>query len=111
MNKSLAKYKCRYLSTEYPRWRNISASLFLLLVSCGSVFVFWYVYFTEENYQCHNGFFFGSVVWLATQLVVIAYLFHGNTIQKYAREAIFLLIAMGNIWFILFIVALNTCSA
>ena len=110
MNKSLEKYKIRYLSTEYPRWRNIGASLFLLLVSCGCVFVFWHTYFTEENYHCHNGFFFGSVIWLATQLVVIAYLFHGKTIQKYAREAIFVLIAMGNVWFILFIVGLNACS-
>jgi len=72
--------------------------------------VFWYQYFAQEKYECYNGFFYGSVIWLAVQLVVIAYLYRSNAIQKYAREAIFLHIAMANGWFILFVVGLTACG-
>eukprot|EP00493_Phyllostaurus_siculus_P022981 UN23315 len=60
--------------------------------------------------QCHANYFYLSVLWLAAEYAVIAYLYSYRNIPKFAREAIVLSILIANIWFILFIFGLKECS-
>src|SRR5690606_27079442 len=74
MPKNLTEAKDKLLSTEYPRWRNFLSCAILVLVVTGAVSAWWYVYYTTPDAECHKGFLYFSVIWLAVQWVVIGYL-------------------------------------
>ena len=102
MPKNLTEAKDKLLSTEYPRWRNFLSCAILVLVVTGAVSAWWYVYYTTPDTECHKGFLYFSVIWLAVQWVVIGYLYRYQNIPAFARDAIKLQIFLGNIWFGLF---------
>jgi len=104
------KIKESALTTEYSQWRNIAATIFLSLMCLGVVGDFWYLYFSTESLECYKGFLYMSVVWIVVELLVIAYMFQFNTIPRFARDSIGLLIAFSNIWFGLFVFGLQPCG-
>ncbi|MGM8934632.1 hypothetical protein ACS8E9_07090 [Pseudomonas neustonica] len=110
MPKNLTEAKDKLLSTEYPRWRNFLSCAILVLVVTGAVSAWWYVYYTTPDTECHKGFLYFSVIWLAVQWVVIGYLYRYQNIPAFARDAIKLQILLGNIWFGLFLFSLQPCA-
>ncbi|MDL0432583.1 hypothetical protein QPM17_15680 [Marinobacter sp. TBZ242] len=110
MTENLTEAKEKLLSTEYPRWRNLLSCTILVLFTTGMVSGWWYAYHTASDIECHKGMLYFSAVWLAVQWVVIGYLYRYQNIPKFAREAINLLILLGNVWFGLFIFSLQPCT-
>lgn len=110
MSNSFNKLKEKALSTDYPHWRNVVSTFLLGLMCLGIVGSYWYLYWTTENIQCYKGFLYLSVVWVAIELFVIAYMFKFKNIPKFARDSIGGLIAFSNIWFGLFLFSLKPCG-
>lgn len=110
MSNSFNKFKEKALSTDYPHWRNVVSTFLLGLMCLGIVGSYWYLYWTTENIQCYKGFLYLSVVWVAIELFVIAYMFKFKNIPKFARDSIGGLIAFSNIWFGLFLFSLKPCG-
>ena len=102
--------KEKLLSTDYPRWRNVVSCLVLFVLATGMASGWWYLYFTAPDTSCHKGALYFSFLWLAVQWVVIGYLYSYQTIPKFAREAIKLVLMLGNVWFGLFIFSLQPCA-
>lgn len=111
MNEIFHKLKTSALNTEYPRWKNIVSTIFLTVMCLLMVVNFWYLVISTNNIECHKGFLYLSVAWVAAELLVIAYMFHYNTIPAFARASIGLFIALSNIWFGLFLFGLKSCGA
>lgn len=101
--------RARLLSTDYPQWRNLLSSVVLITLSAGIVSSWWYIHYTLSEAECHKGFLYLSVLWLAVQWVVIGYLYWYREIPAFARGAIKLLILVANVWFGLFIFSLKPC--
>jgi len=110
MTEKLTEAKEKFLNTEYPRWRNVLSCAILVLLSTGMVSGWWYAYYTASDTECHKGFLYLSVVWLAVQWVVIGYLYRYQNIPAFARNSIKVLIMLGNVWFGLFIFSLQPCA-
>ena len=110
MTDKLTDAKVKLLSTEYPRWRNLLSCTILVLVATGMVSGWWYAYYTASDIECHKGILYFSAVWLAVQWVVIGYLYRYQNIPAFARDAIKVLIMLGNVWFGLFIFSLQPCA-
>ena len=109
MNPSFNKLKENFLSTDYPKWRNVISTLFLTFVSLGVVSSFIYLYVTSSALACYKGFLVFSIIWLVAELITIVYLFLSSNIPRIARDAIIINIAFANIWFGLFIFNLKGC--
>lgn len=109
MNKKIEDFKKEFLSTDYPKWRNVVSCSFLLILSYGAVLTFGYMYFTAPELKCWNGFFYLSVVWLFVQTAVIGFLYFYSNIPAFARWSVTLLILVANMWFILFLFSLKSC--
>ncbi len=109
MTKNLTEAKEKLLSTEYPRWRNLLSCAILVLFTTGMVLGWWYAYYTISDIECHKGILYFSALWLAVQWVVIGYLYRCQNIPAFARDAIKVLILLGNVWFGLFVFSLQPC--
>lgn len=110
MTDKLNETTAKLLMTDYPQWRNLLSSVVLVILCTGTVSSLWYAYYTTPGSDCHKGFLYLSVLWLAVQFVVIGYLYRITTIPAFARSAIKLLIMLANIWFGLFIFSLKPCA-
>lgn len=110
MTSQLEGFKAKGLSTVYPRWRRVLSSVVLGVLATSIVLAWWYSFFTLEDTSCHRGFLYFSIVWLAVQWVVLGFLLAFETIPRFARGAIVLLILLGNIWFGLFLFSLQPCG-
>ncbi len=110
MAKNLTEAKEKLLSTEYPRWRNLLSCAILGLLTTGMVSGWWYAYYTVSDIECHKGILYFSAVWLAVQWVVIGHLYRNQNIPAFARDAIKLLILLGNVWFGIFVFSLQPCA-
>ncbi|WP_333608934.1 hypothetical protein [Arsukibacterium sp.] len=100
----------RLLSTDYPQWRNLLSCIALVFLSTGAVLIWWYLYYTLPETECHKDVLFLSVLWLAVQWVVIGYLYWWHGTPAFARIAIKLLIMIANIWFCFFLFSLKPCG-
>lgn len=110
MAKNLTEAKRELLSTAYPRWRNLLSCAILVLLTTGMVSGWWYAYYTVSDIECYKGISYFSVVWLAVQWVVIGHLYRSQNTPAFARDAIKLLILLGNVWFGLFVFSLQPCA-
>ena len=110
MAEKFEQFKERILSTDYPHWRNNLSCAVLIFLATGMVFAWWYIYYTTYAAECHKGALYVSVIWLAVQWVVIGYLHRYYNIPAFAREAIKLMLFMGNIWFGFFVFLLQPCA-
>lgn len=110
MKRNFTEVTEKLVSAEYPRWRNLLSCAILVIFTTGMVLSWWYAYYTGSDMECHKGILYFSAVWLAVQWVVIGYLCRYQNIPKFAREAIKLLILLGNVWFGFFIFSLQPCT-
>ncbi|WP_428241708.1 hypothetical protein [Gynuella sp.] len=110
LSQKLLQLKQRALATEYPQWRKVTSTVFLSLACSVVVGAAWYLYFVTGALACYKGFFYLSIPWLVSELIVIAYLFYGS-IPKVVRGSIEIIIGCSNIWFGLFLFGINACGA
>ena len=74
--KNIIDIKDRLLSTSVTNWRvTVSTVVLLILCSC-SVAAFGYICFGLPSQPCYTNFFYLSLVWLATEYIVIGYLYY-----------------------------------
>lgn len=109
MNLSLSKFKEEYLSTQYPKWRNILSTVILALLCGSTVGIFVYLVGAGANMQCHKSFMWFSIFWLIVELITLGYLFFWTNIPRFARDVIRLNIVFAHIWFGLFVFGLEAC--
>jgi hypothetical protein len=110
MNSSFVQLKEKMLSTNYPKWRNVASTTFLVITCVGVVGSFFYLYMTNNGLHCYTGYIGFSIVWLIVELITIAYLFFWTNIPQFARDVVKLNIAFANIWFGLFIFSIKVCA-
>lgn len=109
MTGKFAQSKEKLLSTEYSSWRNLLSCGILVLIATGTVSAWWYVYFTVPDVECHKSILYLSGIWLAVQWLVIGYLYRYQNIPAFARDAIKVMMLMGNLWFGFFVFSLQPC--
>ncbi|MCL6421505.1 hypothetical protein [Aestuariirhabdus haliotis] len=106
----MKKIKAFALNTEFPRWKAAASTSLLTLMCLGVAGSFWYLYLSEAQLRCYEGFLYLSLVWVAVELVLLFYLFQFTSIPRFVRDAIGLIIALSNVWFGLFIFGLTACE-
>jgi len=107
----ITEVKRKLLSTSVTGWKNAISTAILLIMSVSGVGVFGFILLTTPALQCHAIFFYLSLFWLASEVVLIAYLYCYKNIPRFAREAVVFSLLIANIWFILFIFGLKGCPA
>lgn len=110
MKQQWAELKAKAFNTEYSRWQRVISTLLITLMAVIPVAVFWHHYFSYDNTSCLTGHFYLSTLWLATQAVVIAQLYHSKNIVAIARGLMTLLICFGNFVYILYLFSIQACG-
>ena len=109
MNDRLSFLLEKATSTEYERWRRVISLIFWFLMCTSGVGSFLYLYLSTPSMHCLKGLVIASIVWLIGEYAVLAYLYIDRNIQLYARVAIQIVIAFGNIWFLLLVFTIRSC--
>lgn len=110
LNKLWIDLKQKALNTEYARWRRVVSTILLSTITIVTVVTIWYLFFFNENMECMKGIVYLSIPWIVVQLVVITHLYFSNTISAIVRGSQKMMIAIGNIWLILYVFSLDTCG-
>ena len=104
-NTLLAVAKGKALNTEVKPWRKKISAIFYSFM-CTLSIVGLYVSLLEtanEKKEFLLNIFGISLIWLASELLLIWFFYKSNAIPMYARSAFGFIIAFSNLWFLYFV--------
>ena len=110
MVNKFSELKEKALSTEVSKWWRFKSTVSLAVMCLGMVAYFWYLLVTMDALYCYKGFVYMTVVWIVAELTLIGYMFRSNSIPRFVRSSLELVLSSSNLWFGLFLFSLNACS-